>query len=55
MTRRHSPREAFEAWIMRNRPTTSLKYDESGAYIHPNLQVEWLAYAAGWAIRGIQP
>lgn len=55
MTGRRTAREAFETWVKRNRPSTPLEYDESGSYTHPNLQIEWLAYAAGWAFRGIQP
>lgn len=47
--------DAFETWVVRNRPRMSLERKESGGYASTPLQAEWLAFAAGWAFRGMLP
>lgn len=50
--RRTTTREAFESWILRNHPATSLQYKECGEYALKWVQESWLSFAAGWAHRG---
>ena len=45
--------EAFETWVRRNRPGMSLERKDGGIYASTALQAEWLAFAAGWAFRGM--
>jgi len=52
---RPTTREAFELWVQRNRPAQPLERTEGGTYASASLQAEWLAYAAGWAARGLLP
>ncbi len=47
--------DAFEMWVARNRPGMSLERKEGGGYESTALQAEWLAFAAGWAFRGMLP
>ena len=55
LTKRPATVDAFETWVARNRPGMSLERKEGGVYASTALQAEWLAFAAGWAFRGMLP
>ncbi len=55
LTKRPATVDAFETWVVRNRPGMSLEHKEGGGYASTALQAEWLAFAAGWAFRGMLP
>lgn len=53
LAKRPATVESFETWVARNRPGMPLERKESGGYASTALQAEWLAFAAGWAFRGM--
>jgi len=55
LTPRPATADVFETWVARNRPGMSLERKEGGGYASTALQAEWLAFAAGWAFRGMLP